>query len=462
MDMDSQKKEKVLVIDDVAANIEILDAALQDEYEVLIATSGEEGLAAVVEERPDLILLDIRMPEMDGYEVCRKLKADPKTREIPVIFVTVMNDMENEAKGLELGATDYIAKPVSPPIVKARIRNCLDLKQAIKVLAEKNKKLEETAILRENVERITRHDIKTPLSGIINIPEILMRDPALAEEHKGLLKIAAEGGRRILEMVNRSLDVYKMETGTYCYEPVTVNVLPLFHKIIREMEQLSTKKDMSIEIRVHGRPAAKEDRFAVQGEPLLCYSLFANLIKNAVEASPEKEIVTLSVEKKEEECFITIHNRGAVPERIRERFFEKYVTAGKFQGTGLGTYSAKLMAETQGGGIALQTSAENGTAITVRLGKAADEEYVMAPPDGSGGDESTAARKMEAVPPLPLLEQIHELARIGHIHNISDKLSEIERAGEQYLPFAAEVRKLADNFQSRKIRKFVETYLDDQ
>ncbi|MCP4698460.1 MAG: response regulator [Gammaproteobacteria bacterium] len=459
--MDSQEKKKVLVIDDVAANIDIVDAALQNEYEVLAATSGEDGLAAAEEERPDLILLDIMMPEMDGYEVCQKLKADPKTREIPVIFVTAMGNVENETRGLNLGAADYIAKPVSPPIVRARVRNCLNLQQAYKTLAEQNKKLKETATLRENVERIARHDIKAPLNGIINVPETLRQDSNLTVKQKESLELVADGGRRILEMIDRSLNLYKMETGTYRYEPVTVNILPLFHKIIRETEKLSGRKKVSAEIRAYGRSAAKGDRFVVQGEPLLCYSLFANLIKNAVEASPKKETITLSLEKKERECVISIHNQGAVPERIRQRFFEKYVTEGKSQGTGLGTYSAKLMAETQGGGIALQTSAESGTAITVRLGKAADEEYVMAFPASTEGNKSTAAVKMEKLPapPLPFLEQIHELARAGHIHRISDMLSEIEQ-GEQYLPFAAEVRKLADNFQTKKIREFIGIYLE--
>ncbi len=369
--MDSQDKKKILVIDDVAANIGILNQALQDEYEVLFASSGEDGLACVEKELPDLILLDIMMPEMDGYEVCQKLKTDPKTQEIPVIFVTAMSDEKNEAKGLKLGAADYIIKPISQPIVRARVRNCLDLKQAHETLAKKNKKLEETAILRENVERITRHDIKTPLSGIINIPEILLPDSNLTEEQKELLEMIADGGRRMLEMINKSLDLYKMETGIYSYEPATVNVLPLFYRIIREMQKPLGRKNVSVEIRVHGRSAVKQDRFTVRGELLLCYSLFANLIKNAVEASPKQETITLSLEKKGEECFITIHNQGAVPAQIRQRFFEKYITAGKSQGTGLGTYSAKLMAETLGGGIAMQTSAESGTAITVRLVKAA-------------------------------------------------------------------------------------------
>ncbi|MCP4700259.1 MAG: response regulator [Gammaproteobacteria bacterium] len=460
----SDTKYRVLVVDDEPDNLQLIEQILRDSYQLAFATSGEKALKVTPKLKPDLILLDIMMPGMDGYEVCKRLKADESTRDIPIIFVTAKNDVSDETRGFEMGAADYIIKPVSPPIVKARVRNLLNLKQAYEALAEKNKKLEETAILRENVERINRHDIKTPLNGIINIPELVMEGSNLTEKQKDLLKIAADGGRSILEMINRSLDLYKMETGSYRYEPLTVDLLPLIHKIIRETESLSSRKYVSAEIRVRGRPAADNDRFAVQGERLLCYSLFANLIKNAVEASPEKESITLSLEEKGEDSFITVHNLGTVREEIRGSFFEKYATAGKFRGTGLGTYSAKLMAETQRGGISLQTSEDSGTAITVRLRKTSAKEYAAAFPDSpdtaKSADINTADEMEElTVPPRPLLEQLYEFSRTGNITNIYSLLKEIEQAGEQYLPFAAKMRKWADEFYINKIRDFTKTKL---
>ncbi|MCP4698462.1 MAG: response regulator [Gammaproteobacteria bacterium] len=477
--MDSQDKKKVLVIDDVAANINIMGVALQDEYEMFAATSGEDGLTAAEEERPDLILLDIMMPKMDGYEVCQKLKADPNTREIPVIFVTAMIDEKDESKGFACGAIDYIAKPIRPPIVKARVKNHLNLKLAHKALAEKNeelaqkneklaqnnKKLEEMAVLRETVERITRHDIKTPLNGIIGFPQQMMQDSNLTGKQKDLLETVADSGRTILEMIDSSLELYKMEMGTYCYEPVMLDLLPLFHKVIRETDNLIGEKGVSAEIRVHGRPAAKKDSFAVEGEPRLCYSLFANLFKNAVEASPKQGRIAVSLEKKGEECFITVHNGGAVPEQIRVRFFEKYITAGKYRGTGLGTYSAKLIAETLGGGISLRTSEQAGTTITVRLRKADDEEYAMEIRDNQHKEktsvpEPAAETKKSPAPPRALLDQLYDLSLRGDIIGIQNMTDEIEQAGEQYLPFTAEVRTLADEFQIKKVHDFIKIYLD--
>ncbi|MCP4697049.1 MAG: response regulator [Gammaproteobacteria bacterium] len=376
--MDAQKRKfSILVVDDMPENIDIIKSALVPDYHVQATTNGRHALIlAASAKQPDLILLDIMMPEMDGYEVCACLKTDKNTRDIPVIFVTAMREEKDETKGLELGAVDYITKPVRQAILKARVKNHLNLKLAHEELAEKNeelaqknKKLEELALLREDVERITRHDLKGPLSGIITIPEILVKKSDLSGEQKGLLKTVAHCGYQMLNMINHSLDLYKMEAGTYEYTPDIVELVSMLHKIMAEKEVFLKDKDISIDILLHGRPADKNDRFIVQGETLLCYSLFANLLKNALEASPEKMHVTVSLEEKDV-CFITIHNQGAVPKKIRKHFFERYVTAGKSQGTGLGTYSAKLMAETQRGGISLQTSDKTGTAVTVCLPKA--------------------------------------------------------------------------------------------
>ncbi len=125
----------VLIVDDEPLNIEIAAAALESDYEIIFATSGHAALEQAAVEKPDLILLDVMMPDVDGYEICRRLKADSVTRDIPVIFITARSDDSDETKGLDLGAVDYITKPIRPPIVKARVRNHVALKQYRDALA---------------------------------------------------------------------------------------------------------------------------------------------------------------------------------------------------------------------------------------------------------------------------------------------------------------------------------------
>lgn len=123
------EKQTVLAIDDMPANLKLLGEILAPEYRFLVATSGAQGLELAVSKQPDLILLDVMMPEMDGYEVCSQLKANPLTQSIPVIFITALKEETDEEKGLEIGAIDYVTKPFSPSIVRIRVRNHLELKK---------------------------------------------------------------------------------------------------------------------------------------------------------------------------------------------------------------------------------------------------------------------------------------------------------------------------------------------
>lgn len=122
------ERATILLVDDVPANLSLLSSILRDDYRIQLATSGVKALELVAAGAPDLILLDVMMPDMDGHEVCKRLKSDPKTCDIPVLFVTAQNQVEDEELGLTLGAMDYIHKPISPPIIKARVRNHIALK----------------------------------------------------------------------------------------------------------------------------------------------------------------------------------------------------------------------------------------------------------------------------------------------------------------------------------------------
>lgn len=139
--MTNQANWSVLVVDDTKMNIDILVTALDEDYDVCVARDGKSALRLIAETPPDLILLDIVMPEMDGYEVCRQLQADPETRGIPVIFVTAMSEVEDETMGFELGAVDYITKPISPVVVLSRVRTHLALKDSRRQLEQFSDKL---------------------------------------------------------------------------------------------------------------------------------------------------------------------------------------------------------------------------------------------------------------------------------------------------------------------------------
>ena len=140
--LDRPDQPLVLLVDDTPENLTLMSELLADSYRVKVANHGAKGLRIAAESLPDLILLDIMMPEIDGYEVCRRLKADPATAEIPVIFLTAKTEQADEQQGFDLGAVDYITKPISPPIVLARVRAQLQLKASADFLRDKSEYLE--------------------------------------------------------------------------------------------------------------------------------------------------------------------------------------------------------------------------------------------------------------------------------------------------------------------------------
>ncbi|MEN6625778.1 MAG: hybrid sensor histidine kinase/response regulator [Candidatus Sumerlaeia bacterium] len=360
---------KVLLVDDTKTNIDILVAGLKDEFKLMIALGGKAALASAKANPPDLILLDIMMPEMNGYEVLERLKADEATRNIPVIFVTAMGEEEDETRGLEMGAVDYIIKPFSMPITKARIRTHLSLEQARAELESQNEALREAARLREDVERMSRHDLKTPLTSIISGPSVIRLLGPINPDQEQVLEMISRGGYKMLDMINRSLDLYKMEVGTYQLDPKPVELLALVRQVLADTESMTKRGGMQIAIRRDGEAAGDDQKFMIRGDELLCYSMLSNLIKNAIEACPSCGRIEIDLDGAAPPR-VRIANDGEVPEAIRERFFDKYTTLGKTKGTGLGTYSARLIAETQGGSIRLDTSTAGRTAVVVQLPEA--------------------------------------------------------------------------------------------
>lgn len=356
----------VLIVDDVPANIRILAEMLRDDHDIHVATQGAVVQEMAARIMPDVILLDVVMPEMDGYAVCRQLKDSPATRDIPVIFVTARHEPEDEAFGLSLGAVDYIVKPASPAVVRARVKNHLDLRAARLELARQNEALTEAAKLREDVDQIMRHDLKAPLTAIIGLPRILIDDGDLDESQAKWLSLIEESGLKMLSMINRSLDLFKMERGTYVFTPEPVELVGLFRRVFAELGSAAETRRITFRLTVAGLPAEPSMTVSLSGERLLLHTMFDNCLMNAVEASPKGATVAVDLGGMDA-VVITIHNQGAVPETIRETFFQKFVTAGKIGGTGLGTYSAKLIAAVHGGSIAMETSEDAGTTVSITL-----------------------------------------------------------------------------------------------
>lgn len=234
-----------------------------------------------------------------------------------------------------------------------------------------NSELRRLEQVKDDLELISRHNLKSPLTGIINIPELLIEDENLTQQQKKMLNLIVVSGRKMLLQINSSLDLYKIESGTYIFQPQDCNAL----KITQEVEELLRKgigfNDNKILIKIIPASTNIND-LAIETDVGILEIILTNLIKNAVEASTPEAQIDVSILNNSADCTIAISNNSSVPTQIRDNFFGKYTTAGKFGGTGLGTYSAAIMTRAIGGTISMVTSDELGTIVTVCIPKVHD------------------------------------------------------------------------------------------
>lgn len=212
-----------------------------------------------------------------------------------------------------------------------------------------------------DAERISRHDLKTPLSSIVAATELMQARNRLEGEDARLLAAVKHAARRAIAMVNLSLHLHHMEEGRFVFVSQPVDLLAILDEAVADLAAHAATKSVSVHVEGRGKPAL------VAAQPELCYSLLANLLRNAIQAAPEGSQVTVSLAREAGRQHLAIANRGAVPQQIRDRFFEKYVTFGKPDGTGLGAYSARLIAEAMGGRLRMSTDDFRGTRLDLEL-----------------------------------------------------------------------------------------------
>jgi PAS domain S-box-containing protein len=512
------RKPSILIVDDQIDNQKFLVNFLKPDYRVLVASDGAAALDLLSSAPPpDLILLDIMMPVMDGYETCRRIKDRPQLAQTPIIFLTAKTDPDSETRGFELGAADYVSKPINPPVLRARIEAQLALAEqmrrayaerdrshrlvaqvsrerneiealarrleaeivereraevALRTLSQaveqaplsivitdakgtivyvnphfshitgysreeaigRNPRLlksgeqdettyralwetiasgriwrgelvnknqqgqlfwESVAIspildehgavthyvavkedigdrkalerIKEDVQHIMRHDLKAPLNAVIALPGLILTDETLSEKTRKYIGMILDSGRQMYDMIELSLDLFKMETGSYAYVAQAIDVLPILRRLIAFTESRLSDKQLEVAIQFDGTACPEGAELWVCADDRLLFSLLSNLLLNAIEASPDGETIRIELQRTET-VILTLRNRGTVPEAIRAHFFEKYRTQGKRGGTGLGTYSAKLMADTMKLDLRMETSdAQDSTCLQLTL-----------------------------------------------------------------------------------------------
>jgi signal transduction histidine kinase len=360
----TREPPNILVVDDTPANLQLLSGMLRKGgCKVRPVASGQEALQAAQRIPPDLVLLDITMPGMDGYEVCHCLKEDPKLADIPVLFMSALSETADKVKAFAAGGVDYVIKPFELAEVNARVQTHLQSRRQKRALQESYERLKELEQLRDNLTHMIVHDMRSPLNAIRMSLELLGAKPSPQDsEFSELLGIAESGAATLTEMVTQLLDISRLEASQ----------MPL-HKTECDLVKIAQS---AIDSLLPAAGARQLPLFAPAPLTALCDGdilrrIMSNLLGNALKfTSEDGEIRTSVTCEKAGACVAVMDNGSGIPPEDHQKIFEKFGQAegGKNKtGSGLGLTFCKLAIEAHGGRIGVESEVGMGSTFWFTL-----------------------------------------------------------------------------------------------
>ncbi|MDJ0592345.1 MAG: hybrid sensor histidine kinase/response regulator [Pleurocapsa sp. MO_226.B13] len=376
--------QTILIVDDNSDQIELLSRILTREgRKISMALDGEAALEQIKYFLPDLILLDVTMPKMDGYQTCLAIKANPDYRDIPIIFLTALSDTDYMMKGFALGAVDYINKPFHLDEVRARVRVHLKLRQMTKTLASQNfmlnnalkqeKKLNE---LKSRFVTMASHEFRTPLASILSSAELLEHYSHKWSEEKKLSHLyrIQSSVKHITELLNDVLLLGKADAGKLKLSPSRFNLFQFCQELVAEIQLTTTTHQINFQVE-NCSPASdceqKSKGDLVCMDEKLLRQILTNLLSNAVKYSPESDKVDFSLTYQSKQAVFQVRDFGiGIPPEEQNLLFESFhraVNVGSIPGTGLGLPIVKRAVDLHGGTISIASQLGLGTTFTVAL-----------------------------------------------------------------------------------------------
>ncbi|HUR91373.1 MAG TPA: ATP-binding protein [Gemmatimonadaceae bacterium] len=372
-------KPLILVADDVQANVELLVDQLNTlDYRIITAKDGPSAVEMCFAERPDLCILDVSMPAGDlgvedrstGFEVCRRIKRDPRTARIPVIFVTALNDTSDRVKAIEAGGDDFLTKPHNRLVLGARVRSLLKLKTVTDALEDSYRKLRELEKVREDLMKMIVHDLKTPLTSVLASLEMVTDGDfgVLSTVQKRVLGDAEHKAEELLSLINDLLEVARIEDAN-----LRLNIEPLapgafVADLVAEWEVRLAQEAAVIAVDVD------DDSPVFEGDRTILKRLFSNLIQNALVHSAGAGVAMEIRARAEDDgiLFAICDNGPGIPEEYHEIIFQKFRQVKtprmpRMRSSGLGLAFCRLAAEAHGGRIWVKSKEGEGSTFFVLL-----------------------------------------------------------------------------------------------
>jgi signal transduction histidine kinase len=369
-------KVKILIADDTPANIDVLQKTLEPEgYSISVVTDGRMVLEIVPRLNPDLILLDIMMPEMNGYEACKAINENEETRDIPVIFISAKSEVQDIVEGFRAGGVDYLTKPIRREEVLARVKTHLQLsylkrmqEKRIRELELQNEKLEELDRIKNTFLGTAMHDLRNPLASIRGFTDLFLmgKDSFSDDEKTEFMEIIHQTSQDLLSLVNDLLDISVFESGRLNLKLVSGNLNPLIQKKIQMSQIALDQKDIKVVASLEEVPDFTFDSNRIG-------QVIDNLLSNAIKYSQPGTSVEVGLlsNKKSMEFYVKDQGPGISPKDIPRLFtafpkINNQPTGGE-KSTGLGLSIVKKIVDAHSGNIHVESEVGQGAAFHVRL-----------------------------------------------------------------------------------------------
>ena len=357
----------ILVVDDAPANLHLLSGMLKEKgYKARPVPSGRLALRAARSEPPDLILLDINMPEMDGYEVCRRLKQDHRLKEIPVIFISALSETLDKVKAFTVGGVDYVTKPLRFEEVEARIDTHLQLRQMQKELQQNYDRLRELETLRDNLTHMIVHDMRSPLMALASSLQLLEMDlqGKVPDENMDDIENARASSTVLIRMVSDLLDVSRLEARQMPLKLEQGDLKSIADQAVTAVKGLTPGRQVEL---------SGSEELLVLCDREVMRRVLENLIGNGLKHTPKGVKLRIHLQQIQEGVRVEVSDSGpGIPAEYQQKIFEKFgqvepCKESKYHSTGLGLAFCKLAVEAHGGHIGVESEEGQGSTFWVTL-----------------------------------------------------------------------------------------------
>ncbi|MFT5162108.1 MAG: signal transduction histidine kinase [Alteromonadaceae bacterium] len=364
----ARSRPMVLLVDDEKANLKILSDLLKDQVDITLAKNGIQAIEKTLQIKPDLILLDVIMPGMDGFEVLSELKRIEATENIPVIFITGLNSAGEEEHGLTLGAQDYIHKPFSPKVVKARVATQLEIVRQRQQLQLLSDQLSQASEAKSRFLANMSHEVRTPLTSIIGYAESIIQGDFKADFQSQAINIIAQNGSHLLNVVNKILDLSKIEANKLEMELIEMDLMAMLNDITALVKQHAQGEGLGFNIK-YNYPLPQQ----IICDPTRLKQILLNLINNAIKFTEVGSVTMHLGTNHQNQLMFEVEDTGIglsvmqIDKLFNDFTQVDYSITRKYGGTGLGLSIAKSLASKLGGDITVKSLPGKGSTFTVSV-----------------------------------------------------------------------------------------------